>query len=173
MRVRGRAHISKRRSRLTLIGRDGIPARAGASFGAGPFEAGAESLEAGTASLDPHADEMSLIRAELEVLNANIAQRKEELALLPFVPGESRDGVEGTVGGFFEIENSVHVEYEVRDIVGHQMGGPGPRPRLVLVSWVGYPSSFDSWEPIDFVLPNCADIFAEYQQRRRGAGGGS
>jgi hypothetical protein len=159
--ARGRTSAFKKRPHLALQGTVSTPAIAEAD--AGPLEAGAR------ASWESEAEDVSRVHAELEVAQALLAQADEELARLPFRPGESVGGVTATVGGFFEVENSIHFEYEVRDIVDHQMGSSGPRPRLVLVSWMGYPSSFDSWEPAGFLLPNAEGILSDYTQRRRRA----
>jgi hypothetical protein len=159
--ARGRTSAFKKRPHLAL--QDTVSTPAIAETGAGPLEAGAR------ASWESEAENVSRVHAELEVQQALFARTAEELARLPFLPGQSVGDVAATVGGFFEIENSIHYEYEVRAIVNHQMGSTGPRPKLVLVSWMGYPSSFDSWEPAAFLLPNAECILSDYTLRGRRA----
>ena len=55
-------------------------------------------------------------------------------------------------------------EYEVEAIIQHK-GNTKPRRRF-LVSWKGWPSSEDSWEPVE-ALENAQEVLKGYLARNR------
>lgn len=53
--------------------------------------------------------------------------------------------------------------YNIEKIIGHKMIKGMPHYRI---KWEGYPSSANTWEPID-VLEKCQDLIEEYHRKEK------
>ena len=55
--------------------------------------------------------------------------------------------------------------YEVSHIIDEDYSNPSER--VFLVRWLGYSPDYDSWEPLDNLLPGAIEVVKEWDRRKK------